>query len=43
VSTGSFFASLQSAGALGLGLLGTYALPITVGVGLVTGGGYLMY
>jgi len=43
VHAGSTFASLQSLGALGQGILGAYMLPITLGVGLTAGTGYLVY
>jgi hypothetical protein len=41
VAAGSLFASLQSLGALGLGILGTAAMPVAVVTGLVAGGAKL--
>jgi hypothetical protein len=46
VSAGSGFASLQSLGALGLGILGDIALPLIIGVaavGAIGVGGYVAY
>lgn len=37
VAAGSWFASFQSLGALGFGILGTAALPVAVGTGVVLG------
>ncbi len=42
VAAGSSFATFQSLGALGLGILGTAALPVTLGAGLTVGGYYLV-
>ncbi len=41
VTAGSWFATFQSFGALGLWILGTAALPVTLGAGLTVGGYYL--
>ena len=37
VEAGSFFSFLQSAGAAGSGILGVYAIPVIIGVGLAVG------
>ncbi len=38
VEAGSTFAGMQSAGAVGAGILGTYAIPVIIGVGVAVGG-----
>ena len=37
VEAGSAFSALQAAGAVGSGILGVYAIPVIVGVGLAVG------